>query len=141
MKILVPVDGSKNSLKALKYAINLANSLNSSSTITVVSVHDDASFYYIDQFASYEEIRKILIENSQTELKPAQKLLANTDIKHSFIIEIGNVSETIINIANKEKVSLIVLGSRGKSEISDVLLGSVSNRVSHKAKQPVLIVK
>jgi nucleotide-binding universal stress UspA family protein len=55
-----------------------------------------------------------LIENSQTELKPAQKLLANTDIKHSFIIEIGNVAETIINIANKEKVSLIILGSKRK---------------------------
>ncbi len=141
MKILVPIDGSQNSLKALKYAINLAKGLTAKSSIVVITVHDDSSFNYIDQFVTYDDIKNILIENSQKEMKPAQKLLAKSDISHSFIIEIGNVPETILSIADKEKVGLIVIGSKGRSELSDMLLGSIAHRITHKAKQPVLVIK
>jgi nucleotide-binding universal stress UspA family protein len=141
MKILVPVDGSQNSFKALKYAVNLAKGLTAKSSIVVITVHDDSSFNYINQFVTYEDIKNFLIENSQKELKPAQKLLAKSDVAHSFIIEIGNVSDTILSVADKEKVGMIVIGSKGRSEVSDILLGSVAHRITHKAKQPVLVVK
>jgi nucleotide-binding universal stress UspA family protein len=141
MKILVPIDGSQNSLKALKYAVTLAKGLTAKSSIVVINVHDDSSFNYINQFVTYEDIKNNLIENSQKEMKPAQKLLAKSDITHSFIIEIGNVAETILSIADKEKVGMIVIGSKGRSELSDILLGSVAHRITHKAKQPVLVVK
>lgn len=135
------MDGSQNSLKALKYAINLVKGLTAKSSIVVINVHDDSSFNYVNQFVTYEDIKNFLIENSQKEMKSAQKLLAKSDVTHSFIIEIGNIAETILSTADKEKVGLIVIGSKGRSELSDILLGSVAHRITHKAKQPVLVVK
>ena len=141
MKLLVPVDGSKPSLNAVKYAIQFAKNSRSKVSIVVVNVHDDTPLYQVGSYLGKDEIENYLINTSEKELKAAQKLLAKESIKHSFIIEIGHVAETILTIASKEKANLIVMGSKGRSGIADVLLGSVSQRISSKAKQPVLLVK
>ncbi|MEM2981913.1 MAG: universal stress protein, partial [Candidatus Bathyarchaeia archaeon] len=49
--------------------------------------------------------------------------------------------DIIVNIAKEEKTDLIIIGSRGLSGVKRFLLGSVSNRVSHHAPCPVLIVR
>lgn len=141
MKILVPVDGSKYSLKAVKYAAELATGLRSKSSIVVINVHDDSILYQMGSYVDPTEIETYLIQTSQRELKGAQKILSQYKIPHSFIIEIGYVAETILQIANKEKCEMIIMGSKGRSGIADVLLGSVSQRVSSRAKQPVLLIK
>jgi nucleotide-binding universal stress UspA family protein len=56
-------------------------------------------------------------------------------------IKRGQISEEIIALANKDKVDMIVMGVKGRSGILDVLVGSVAQRVSSSAKQPVLLVK
>ena len=141
MKILVPVDGSKNSLKAVQYAAKLAQDLRSKSSIVVISVHDDSSLSQVASYVGKKEVENYLIETSETQLKAAQKALAKSKVTHSFIIEIGHIAETILKIANKEKCDLIVMGSKGRAAIADLLLGSVAQRVTSKAKQPVVLVK
>jgi len=141
VKILVPVDGSKCSLKAVKYAAELATGLRSKSSILVINVHDDSALYQMGSYVDPTDIENYLIQTSQRELKGAQKILAKYKIPHNFIIEIGYVAETILQVANKEKCGMIIMGSKGRSGIADVLLGSVSQRVSSRAKQPVLLVK
>ena len=141
MKILVPVDGSKCSLKAVKYAAELATGLRSKSSIVVINVHDDSALYQMGSYVDPTTIEDYLIQTSQRELKGAQKILSQYKIPHNFIIEIGYVAETILQIATKEKCDMIIMGSKGRSGIADVLLGSVSQRVSSRAKQPVLLVK
>jgi nucleotide-binding universal stress UspA family protein len=141
MKILVPVDGSKNSLKAIQYAAKLAQDLRSKSSIVVISVHDDSSLSQVASYVGKKEVENYLIETSETQLKAAQKALAKSKVAHSFIIEIGHIAETILKVANKEKCDLIVMGSKGRSAIADLLLGSVAQRVTSKAKQPVVLVK
>lgn len=56
-------------------------------------------------------------------------------------IKRGHISEEIIALANKDKVDLIVMGAKGRSGFIDMLMGSVAQRVSSSAKQPVLLVK
>jgi nucleotide-binding universal stress UspA family protein len=53
----------------------------------------------------------------------------------------GLAADTIIAIAEAERVDLIALGSRGAGQVSSIFLGSVSDRVAHHAKVPVLIVR
>ena len=53
----------------------------------------------------------------------------------------GNVAEEILKIADKEKVDMIVLGSRGLSTAKELLLGGVSHKVVHHAKCPVTVVR
>ena len=148
MKILIPTDGSKSSLNAVKYAAKLASSLRTKNTITLINVHDEAGLLYADQFAgvpnvslNLEDMHDYLLEMSRKELKSAQKILDKANVKHDMIIGIGRISDEIIEVANKDKYDLIIMGSKGRSAFADLLVGSVAQRVLHSAKQPVLLVK
>ena len=58
-----------------------------------------------------------------------------------MVIKRGNIAQEIIALANKEKIDLIVMGSKGRTGILDALMGSVAQKVSAAAKQPVLLIK
>jgi nucleotide-binding universal stress UspA family protein len=141
MKILLPVDGSKSALNAAKYVGKLAKNLRSQCTVTLISVHDDIGLGHVKQFVATSVINDYLCEVSQKELKPAQKVLDAAGIKHNMVIKRGNIAGEIIAIANKEKFDLIVMGSKGRTGIVDALMGSIAQKVSNAAKQPVLLIK
>ena len=141
MKILLPIDGSKSSMNAVKYVAKLAKNSRSPVNVTLVSVHDDIGLSHVKQFVSKSVVDDYLREISEKELKPAQKILATAGIKHNMAIRRGHISEEIIALANKDKVDMIVMGAKGRSGLLDVLIGSVAQRVSSSAKQPVLLVK
>lgn len=141
MKILLPVDGSKSSLNAAKYVGKLAKDLRSKCTVTLVSIHDDVGLGHVKQFVANNVIDDYLREVSEKELKAAQKALDLAGVSHNMAIKRGNVANEIIAMANKEKFNLIVMGSKGRSGIMDAIMGSVAQKVSNAAKQPVLLVK
>ena len=142
MKILVATDGSKPSLNAVKYAAKLARLLRAASNvITLVSVHDDAGLRHAKAFVGSDVVSDYLRELSDKELKPARKLLDAAEVKHDMVIRTGHVAHEIVGLANEGKFDLIVLGSKGRSAIADMLLGSVAQRVLATAKQPVVLVK
>lgn len=141
MKILLPVDGSKSSLNAAKYVAKLSKDLRSKCSVTLVSIHDDIGLGHVKQFVAQSVIDDYLRETSEKELKAAQKALDAAGVKHNMAIKRGNVAQEIINLANKEKFDLIVMGSKGRAGILDALMGSVAQKVSATAKQPVLLIK
>jgi nucleotide-binding universal stress UspA family protein len=141
MKILLPIDGSKSSLNAAKYVVKLAKNSRSPVSVTLVSVHDDIGLSHVKQFVSKSVVDDYLREISEKELAPVQKILATAGIKHNMAIKRGHISAEIIALANKDKVDMIVMGVKGRSGLLDVLIGSVAQRVSSSAKQPVLLVK
>ena len=142
MKILVATDGSKHALRAVKYAAKLVRLIRSASNaITLVSVHDDAGLRHAKAFVGNAEVADYLRELSEKELKPAQKFLATAGVKHDMEIRIGRVAQEIVACADAGKFDLIVLGSKGRNAVADMLLGSVAHRVIAIAKQPVLLVK
>ncbi|HEY1182434.1 MAG TPA: universal stress protein [Rhodocyclaceae bacterium] len=141
MKILVATDGSKHSLNAVKYAVKLVTNMRSNDKITLISVHDDTGFRHAAQFVGKAEVEDYLREVSEKDMKSARKALTDAGIKHDQAIVIGHVSEEIVKFANTGKFDLIVMGSKGRSSIADLLIGSVAQRVLATAKQPVLLVK
>jgi nucleotide-binding universal stress UspA family protein len=141
MKILLPVDGSKSALNAAKYVAKLTKELSSKCSVTLISVHDDVGLGHVKQFVANSVIDDYLREVSEKELKGAQKVLDTAGVKHSMVIKRGNIANEIIALANKEKFDLIAMGSKGRSGIVDAIMGSVAQRVSNTAKQPVLLIK
>lgn len=142
MKLLVAVDGSKNSLRAVKYAAKLAHLLRTSSNkITLVSVHDDTGLRHARAFVGKAEVADYLRELSEKELRPARKLLKDDGIGYDMEIRTGHVAQEIIDCATAGGFDMIVLGSKGRGALADLLLGSVARRVLANAKQPVVIVK
>ena len=141
MKILLPVDGSKSALNAAKYVAKLTKELSSKCSVTLISVHDDVGLGHVKQFVANSVIDDYLREVSEKELKGAQKVLDTAGVKHSMVIKRGNIANEIIALANKEKFDLIAMGSKGRNGVVDAIMGSVAQRVSNSAKQPVLLIK
>ncbi len=136
-KILVPLDGSKYSERAFSEAVVLAKQCGAS----IVGL-------YVLPFSplSYRDIRVIketMYDEAKKNLAKAQTNADKNNVKLQQKILEGNPGELISNFANqsKNKIDLIMMGSRGRGGLKEAFLGSVSNHVMHKSKVPVMIIK
>jgi nucleotide-binding universal stress UspA family protein len=141
MKILIAIDGSKPALRAVKHAIALAAGLKAAPRITLVTVHDESGLRHLAKHLPKDGLDAYFRDLSETDLKPARKLLEKAALAHDMVIQFGPVVEQILDTANAGKFDLLVLGSKGRSGLSDLLLGSVAQRLCALATQPVLLVK
>jgi nucleotide-binding universal stress UspA family protein len=132
-KILVPLDGSKNSLRALEQAILIGRKSNA--TIT--------GFHVIKfPIAFSRQIKKQYQKNAEQVMDTASKLVKKSDLVFNRIVRSnGYVGAEIVNFARDKRFDLIVIGSRGPSPIGEIFIGSVANYVLNKSKLPVLLVK
>jgi nucleotide-binding universal stress UspA family protein len=150
-KILVPVDGSEFSERALLKAKELADCLGSKIFLLTVSnvmisalnyqpsrlIHTQAST--IDWAGLMEKTR----QNSEELLEKAKESLGDLDVETILIEEpIGRVADNIVEIAKEKDVDLIVMGSNGIGSLGRRLyLGSVTNKVLHMTKKPVMVIQ
>ena len=134
--ILVPIDGSKNSFKALTKAIYLAKNCGASITALYILrvAYDNPSLIYVPQ--TQNELKKV-----EKFLNTAKSQVTKNSISFKKKILFGHEAKRIIDFAQKQRFDLIVMGARGHGVIKQMLLGSVSNTVVHNSKVPVLIVK
>jgi nucleotide-binding universal stress UspA family protein len=127
-KILMAIDGSENAKKAVKHAVQLASRLKAD--ITLLNVQQSMLFELKPGVA--KDVGERILSEASNEVKGA---------KFDKKLEFGNPAETIINVAEKGKYDLIIVGKRGLSTVKRFFLGSVSDDVSHHAKCSVLIVR
>jgi len=141
-KILVGVDGSPFAEKALKYAVSLAKICHARLIVVHVVLRQ---FYAVSPSEAGVLATTVYVKEVDTEaagiISQAQSCVKAEGIDCECRLIQGVPAEEIVKAADSEKVDLIVLGSRGLSEVRAFLLGSVSDRVSHHAKCPTLIVK
>ena len=141
MKLLVSCDVSKDALRAVKYAAGLIRSLTDGGSITLISVHDTVSLRHASRFVGKEAINDYLREISEQDLAAARKALDKAGARHDMIIRTGHVAKEIASAGERGKFDMIVLGSKGRSAIRDLLIGSIAKRVSEISTVPVLLVK
>jgi nucleotide-binding universal stress UspA family protein len=136
-KILVPLDGSKNSVRGLETAITLAR--NCDATITGVhSIHAPPH----SEFKGVGSVEEAYNINMKKFIDEAKTLAAQNGIVFTDKIVHGEIGYNIIKMAHgKSKFDMIVIGSRGRSSTKEMFFGSVSNYVIHTSKIPVVIVK
>lgn len=141
-KILVPLDGSQNSFRALSYACSLAESCKGSlELLYVVHLTKEISAYtQINSIAIPDSVIADAQENGKNILSQCLRQIP-ADISASSSIEIGLPPDKIVEISRKNKADLIIIGSRGLGVLQGILMGSVSNYVVHHARCPVMVVK
>jgi len=88
-----------------------------------------------------KEIERRMKQKAREKMKKIKEELEKEGIKTKVSVRIGKPFVEIINTAKKEKASLIVMGSHGRSIVEEMLLGSVAENVIHHASVPVMIVK
>ena len=128
-RMLVCIDGSQQSKRALNYALKLGEKL--SSEITLINVQEHILHKASSKVA--EEAGARIFESALTGAE-------QTRLKVERRLEIGVPSKTILETSKKGKYDLIVLGRRGTGTVRRFLIGSVSDSVSQKAECSVLIV-
>lgn len=134
--ILVPVDLTKKSTRALDAAIYFAKHLGSS--ITVIQVIPEID---IGRGFMIKDIFKKLQKSAESSIHYAKTYCENKNITAKQIIVRGDEVEEIIKTAKKYHHDLIIMGSSGKGVLKELVFGSISNHVLQNSKIPVMIVK
>ena len=139
--ILVPFDLSKQATKAYKTALDVAKKYNSKVTLLTCVESSGWHHKYYDSRAE----NALLKQQSKATKRYIEELEAvankNGVSMKTQVIQSKSIVNDIVNYAKSRKYDLIVMGSHGRSGFDKLLLGSVANGVSQKAKCPVLIVK
>jgi nucleotide-binding universal stress UspA family protein len=138
--ILVPVDGSAPSKKALEYAGTIAGKFNAA--VSVLHVYEMPIPVTGYEYSSriFESLADDLKKYAEDIVEEAEKQLGDSGLKINKLILVGSQGYQIIEAAKGNNCDLIIMGSRGLGTIKSFLLGSVSNYVVHHAKTPVLLV-
>lgn len=131
-KIMVPTDGSAYSQKAAARALDLAQEYGSE--ITVLSVLDLRSQRLLS-------VGKELTAREQEYIQEVTSMAVAQGTKAEGLVQQGRVDQVITDLARERNVNLIVMGSHGRTGLTRLLMGSVTEKVICYAPCPVLVVK
>jgi nucleotide-binding universal stress UspA family protein len=140
-KILYPTDLSDRSKKSLTYIKELKNA--GSEEVVILHVVDTRKLHIPEVYAiaGVSVLGDKQASAAAEEADNMAKILNNIGIRTKIRIEKGIPFKEILRVETEEAVSLIVICSHGKSNVEEILWGSISKKVIRKAKGPVLIVR
>ena len=142
MKILLPIDGSKHSIKACDYIIKHLNMFNANGVkLVVLNVQTDNIPPEVMQYIPPKSIAKWNDSQAELALKAGVSKLKKAGVAFETLKKVGHTSDTILEQAKKMKADLIVMGSHGRGALMNLLMGSIATQVLAQAKQPVLIIR
>lgn len=138
IKILLPVDGSANSLKAARHVVNRFLD-NRSIEVHLLHVRQPLS-QHIARWVSARNRAAFHREAAEAALAPARELLSRFGVPHTSHVELGRRAETITRVADQLAASEIVMGTARKNSLTRLLEDSVTLRVINTAQMPVEVV-
>jgi len=139
-KILVPIDGSENSMRALNHGLFLSSNLKIK--LTILFVIEVPPFVYVQSQKVVNSVMASLEKEAKDILEEGRNQAKRYDVEPEILfLEGTNIASIIIEHGEKNNFDLIVIGSKGKGKLKTSLLGSVSNKVIHHSKNPVYVVK
>jgi nucleotide-binding universal stress UspA family protein len=142
-RILVPIDGSKCSLNAAKYAVKLAKDENAQ--LFCIHVIEGLPYGYVRAPPNViDQYFKDLQEKAQSWFKEVKDMAKNenvTELKTEIFTDVKSIIESIIDYATSKEEDLIVIGTKGRTGLKRFLTGSVANGVVQHAHCSVMIVR
>ena len=141
-RILFPTDFSDVAVKALQYVKQLKEA--GGREVTVLHVIDQANLELLGSHTTgqhYINIEREIQNRADEQIADVVEELRAFGFEVRERVETGVPLRVVLRVADEENPSVIVIGSHGKSNLEELVLGSVSEKVVRKAKQPVLVVK
>ncbi len=138
-EILVPIDGSENSIRAARFGLEMADAM--SVPMRLFYVFPAASVEIIGMAGmSRADIDQAAQASAQRAFDNIRKELGETSVEIDQETSIGDPAEEIIRYTEDDHSVLVVMGRRGLSRMQTLLMGSVSDKVSRHARSPITIV-
>lgn len=130
-KLLVPVDGSDNALRAVRHAIALAKMAGDTS-LHLVHIHEEPLLYgEIAVYVSPAKMKALQRGHSEAILGFAERLVRRSGLPYSKAVLTGPIPQTIALQARKLGCDAIVMGTKGMTAIANLLMGSTAMKVVH----------
>jgi nucleotide-binding universal stress UspA family protein len=141
MKILLPVDGSENSLRAVRHVIAMKEQYRDPIEVHLLNVQLPVVSGAVKMFISQHQLNDYYRDEGVAALKDARALLDQAGVACQHHIGVGDLAGTIVSYAKEKQCRQIVIGTRGRGSFAGALLGSVATKVIHLADMPVLLIK
>ena len=142
MKILLAVDGSKYSLDAVQSLIVHADWYREKPVVELVTVHlPIPKLPRMGLVVGRNQIRRYYEGEGEARLAAAKKKLNAAGIEYKAQVLVGQIAESIVGHAAKNRCDLVFIGTHGRTAAGNMLLGSTATTVLHISKTPVLLVR
>jgi len=142
MKILVAVDGSAHSLRALKYTVEQARLYRYTPTLELVYVQPPLPYLSrVKAVTGDKEIQRYYDEQGRIALEDCRRFLHTAGITYLASVLIGSIADKIVERASETSCAFIVVATRGMGAAGNLFMGSIATKVLHISKLPVLVVK
>ncbi|MBA4176364.1 MAG: universal stress protein [Leptothrix sp. (in: Bacteria)] len=141
LKLLIAVDGSPHALRAMEAAARLQSETNG---LEAVLVHVRDVPLHVEQYPVMDAtaVERALQQQQSALLDEALSQARRTGLKQvETRAEVGVAAKEIVRLAAELGSDMIVIGTHGRGALAGLLLGSVAQRVVHRAEVPVLLVK
>jgi nucleotide-binding universal stress UspA family protein len=135
-KILVPVDGSEHSKRALNEAIKVAKM--TGGTITLLHVQPKRAPLIPP---AKPQVKETSQSAAQSILADGKKVVEAEGVSAQTLLLEGNVVDQIVKTAKEGQFGLVVVGARGLSKLEEIMMGSVSHGVAENAPCPVIVTR
>jgi nucleotide-binding universal stress UspA family protein len=153
-KVLVAIDGSTSSMRAIDYAISIAMKNNSQLIIlyvidfykyshlssSIILAPTFGSEKYLEEKSEAEKLMNKIKENFELKIRDNAKS-EPTELKTEIVEGAKSVATTIMEYAESKDVDLIIVGNRGRTGFKKLLLGSVSSNIIKNAQCAVLVIR
>ena len=143
-KLLIPVDGSANSERAVRYVVELAKEI-CVLHVDLLNVQPAVDAWEVKRFLREEEIKAMQESMAEEATRAARAMLDEAGISYQLHHAVGEVAKTIVEFVNDSNKAAgcnqIVMGTRGMGSLQGLLLGSTSTKVLHLVNVPVTLVK
>lgn len=139
--ILVPVDGSEPSLRALRAALTLAKDQSSTCTVHVLNVQAPIISNNVARFFTADVLDAYYQDEGKEALKTAKALLAQEQIPYQIHITVGQIAEKVQAYIEEHNCDHVVMGTRGLGAVPGLLLGSATTKVLSRITVPITLIK
>ena len=141
MRILVPVDGSENALRALRHVVSHRGDFSEPIELHLLNVQPPVASGAVKMFISQQQLNDYYRDEGLAALKEARALVDRAGLPFHHHIGVGEIAPTIASYAKEKGCHQIAMGTHGHGGFAGALLGSVATKVIHLAEMPVLLVK
>lgn len=141
MRIAIAVDGSENSLRAVRYSLELTNKFKQLPSLLLLNVHISALISPVARGIDRKQVEQYMDEIAEEELAHAKTLVSQAGLSADVVKGHGEIVPTILEIIKKENIDLLIVGGKGRSGLADLLIGSTTTKLISHCPIPVTVVK
>lgn len=141
LKILLPVDGSDNSQRAVEYVLGMREHLREAPELHLLTVQMALVGVNVKLFVNKDSLNEYYREEGLAALKRARAHLDEKGVPYVHHIGVGDPGEVIAQYAESKHCDQVIMGRRGLGSVAELILGSVTNKVIGLVTVPLVLVR